>query len=434
MKKSGESQRMLKKIRHAPPFSWLFGVILLPRKVEDQANVIRERDATIKQLADRNDEWAREVRELRREDQPMHIVWPVAKKDLIAASRPQKKLDEAVASVASKNMKISWVIPPMGSVSGGHTTILRIVAGLESHGHVCRLYIYDPGKISSEQEIRDNLMHYPEVSAEIIYDFKQIEPCDALFATSWHTAYPVYNAAISAKKYYLIQDFEPLFDPAGSYSTLADNTYKFGLHGITLGGWMKQKLESEYGMTCDNFDLAVTGNEYTYSNREARKKIVFYPRPVTPRRGFELGVLALEVFHDQHPEYEIHLVGWDVSRYDIPFPYINHGTVSIAELNELYNDCAAGLVLSFTNMSLLPLEMMATGCVPVVNHAPCTTSVGYSEHLTYVRPTAQGIADGLSDAAKKSRDEKFVARMVESTKAFSWDALHESIDAIIRRT
>lgn len=425
--------KFLKKIRHIPPFSWPIDIIKTPRKLRDQANMIRERDQTIQQLADRNDEWAREVRALRHEGEAMHIIWPVTKEDLIKAGQPRKESHTATTIRTAESRIIVWVIPPMGPVSGGHTTILRIVAGLEARGHTCLLYIYDPSNISSAAEIQENLVHYPEVKAKIKYNFDTIESCDAIFATSWHTAYPVYNAHVAAKKYYLVQDFEPLFEPAGSYSTLADNTYKFGFHGITLGGWMKDKLESEYGMTCDNFDLAVTGSEYTHTNRQERHKIVFYARPVTPRRGFELGVLALEVFHEQHPEYEIHLVGWDVSRYDIPFPYINHGTVPIADLNVLYNTCAAGLVLSFTNMSLLPLEMMAGGCVPVVNRAPCTTSVGYSQHVTYVQPTALEIANGLYKAAQKSKDETFVTQMVKSTKAFSWDALHDSIDSIIRK-
>jgi hypothetical protein len=44
-----------------------------------------------------------------------------------------------------------------------------------------------------------------------------------------------------------VQDFEPYFEPVGSYSTFAENTYRFGFHGITLGEWLSKKLTNEYG-------------------------------------------------------------------------------------------------------------------------------------------------------------------------------------------
>lgn len=394
---------------------------------------MREYDEHIQRLVDRNDEWAREVRQLRREDEPMHIVWPVDKEDLIEGV-PGRNRGEPLGSVQRKeSLTVVWVIPPMESASGGHTTILRIVAGLEARGHMCKLYIYDPQNTSSQGQIIEHLKNYPRVVAEVIYNSTEIEPCDILFATSWHTAYPVYNSDASSHKYYLVQDYEPFFDPAGSYSALTENTYKFGLHGITLGAWMKEKLEAEYGMACDNFDLGVTGDEYRLENRNERKKILFYARPVTPRRGFELGVLALEVFHKKHPEYEIHFVGWDVERYDIPFKYVNHGIITIAELNNLYNQCAAGLVLSFTNMSLLPLEMMASGCIPVVNEAPCTTNVGYKKFISYAPPTAMELAAGLFEATKKANNRTYVEEMSQYTRVFNWDHLHDTLDKIIKR-
>jgi O-antigen biosynthesis protein len=419
-------------IRHTPPISWPFDASKNNRILREREHDILQRDRQIHQLVERNDEWAREVRQLRRQDEPLHIVWPVRKEDLIAASLGQKSLTHAPVSHKSESLNIVWVIPPMGSVSGGHTSILRVVAGLEAKGHTCSLYIYDPENTSSNEIIVENLKKYPQVRAKIIYNFTKIEACDVLFATSWHTAYPVYNSKATTNKYYFVQDFEPAFDPAGSYSALAENTYKFGLHGITLGLWMKEKLESEYGMLCDNFDLAVTNDEYSLRNRGERKKVVFYARPVTPRRGFELGVLALEVFHKKHPEYEIHLVGWDVARYDIPFEYVNHGIITIAQLDSLYNECAAGLVLSFTNMSLLPLEMMASGCIPVVNEAPCTTSVGYSKFISYAQPTAAELAQGLSDAIVKAKDKMYVEEMSQHTHSFNWDQLNDSIDRIIK--
>src|SRR5947208_1533993 len=131
-------------------------------------------------------------------------------------------------------------------------------------------------------------------------------------ATSWTTAYPVRNAKIEGGKFYFVQDFEPSFYPVGSESVLAENTYRFGLYGITAGGWLSKKLEHDYGMQCDHFEFGSDFGRYYYVNSGHRSKVFFYARPVTTRRGFELGVLALDRFHRAKPEYEINMAGWPV--------------------------------------------------------------------------------------------------------------------------
>lgn len=416
---------------------------LLPQKVSSvlfgNRELLKAQDITITQqreemekLQERNNEWEREVRALRHEDEKMYIVLPVSKQDLQKAIIPLKnKVRRAVAGSEPGVNTISWIIPPMGPVSGGHTTIFRTIQGLERNGFKCKVYVYDPQNTTSLEAIKQTLSTYPKINAEIVYNEKTIESCSALFATNWYTAYPAYNSNATTNKFYFIQDFEPLFDVAGSYSTLADNTYKFGFHGITLGSWMKNKLETEYDMQCNNFDLRVNKQEYSLANTSPRQKVVFYARPVTPRRGFELGVLALEIFHKKHPNVEIHMVGWDVSRYDIPFEYINHGIINTEELNQLYNECAAGLVLSFTNMSLLPLEMMAAGCIPVVNDAKHTRDVGYAKYIDYVLPTPSQLADGLYAATQKSDMDGYVREMSEYTKSFSWGDFDDRLAEIV---
>ena len=57
--------------------------------------------------------------------------------------------------------------------------------------------------------------------------------------------------------------------------------------------------------------------------------------------------------------------GWDVSTYEIPFKHQNLGIMKIEELSELYGKCDLCLVISNTNLSLLPLEVMASGSVAV---------------------------------------------------------------------
>ncbi len=388
---------------------------------------------TIKTLEVRNDEWAAEVRMLRRDDKRLEIVWPVLKKDLIAADFEKKKAEKKPLQAPRKPpFHISWVVPPMGKGTGGHVDIFRTINYLESKGHTCNVYFYDPLETSSFEELKQSLQSYPKIAATLFYNTKKIADCDALFATHWYTAYPVFNYQGRAKKYYYVQDFEPFFEPVGSYSTLAENTYKFGFRGLTLGSWLSEKLSKEYGMQCDHFELGTDSNIYSLQNRsKPRKKVLFYSRPVSPRRGFEIGVLALEIFHAAHPEYEINFLGWDMSRYDIPFPFVDKGILSPKDLNRLYNECAAGLVLSFTNMSLLPLEMLSSGCTPVMNDAKHTRMVGYSDKLKYATPTPQSLADALHEAVKNSQKKNHAKDNSSYTNNFKWEASNEKIEQIL---
>jgi hypothetical protein len=94
----------------------------------------------------------------------------------------------------------------MGPVSGGHADIFRTVSYLESKGHACNVYFYDPQHGSSLVTIQKNLEKYSPIKAKLFYNAKDMADCDAIFATSWHTAYPVLNYKGAAKKYYFVQD------------------------------------------------------------------------------------------------------------------------------------------------------------------------------------------------------------------------------------
>jgi glycosyltransferase involved in cell wall biosynthesis len=160
---------------------------------------------------------------------------------------------------------------------------------------------------------------------------------------------------------------------------------------------------------------ALTSSDYKLTNKSERKKILYYARPVTPRRGFELGSLALQIFNKMHPEYEIHCLGWDLSRYDLPFPFVNRGILNAEELNNLYNECATGLVLSFTNMSLLPLEMMAAGCIPVLNEAEHTKMVPFSGQMEYAEPNPAALADALHNIVSDKNIQKRAVKVLLNT-------------------
>jgi len=323
--------------------------------------------------------------------------------------------------------RVAWVISPPSRTSGGHQNAFRFMEYLERAGHSLELYFYQAERMPkvSVPAIASMLAAtsaYPRLKAGLnVYDpTVGIAPgFDAVFAVDWPTAYAVHRYTGPAKRFYFVQDFEPWFYPASSEYILAESTYRFGFHGFSAGRWLAGKLQSEYGMRCDAYDYAVDVSRYHRSETGRRSEVLFYARPPTPRRGFELGVLALAELHRMRPEVTIHTVGWDLSGYELPFPFVNHAAVDIAQLNGIYNRCAAGLVISLTDMSLLPIELMAAGVVPVVNDGENTRGVLDSPYIRYAplspRAMARELVAALDAPDQAERSEAMAASV--STEA-----------------
>ena len=335
-------------------------------------------------------------------------------------------------------LTINWLMPPPGKGSGGHMTIYRFIQYLEEAGHTCRIYFHNPGAGSSIEAVQAVMgTAFPKVAApqKWLLTDEDMEPADAIFATSWQTAYTVYASKVRAKKFYFVQDFEPYFYPVGGMYILAENTYKLGLRGITAGGWLKKRLHEEYGMVTSAFEFGSDSGKYTLTNTGSRKEIVFYARPTTARRAFELGVLTLDLFHRMHPEYIINFIGWDVSDYNIPFPHKNLGILDPNELSELYNRCAASLVMSLTNMSLLPLELLGSGCIPVINDGENNRLVSGNPYIEYSKGNDPlTMAKTLSNIVSMKNLESYAKKASGSVKSNNWDDSGEKFVKLVVRS
>lgn len=343
-------------------------------------------------------------------------------------------------SVEEGPIDIAWIMSPPGLESGGHQNLFRFIDFAEKAGHRCTIYLYathdHPVSIPDIRAMLRSASAYPEVSADIsMYDAKRgVHPeAEAIFATGWETAYPAYLDKSTARRFYFVQDYEASFYPLGTQSLLAENTYKFGFHGITAGGWLSHKLATEYGMSTDHFEFAVDKTHYSVTNFGPRHEVFFYARPVTPRRAFEFGLMALTEFARLKPDVRINLAGWDVSNWEIPFPYVNLSSLDISDLNVVYNRCAAGLVLSLSNMSLLPLELLSSGVTPVVNDGPNNRMVSDNPYIEYVAPSPIAIARKLADVIDHPNAVERSVAMSESVLAVNWqDSGRQFLDAFER--
>lgn len=296
--------------------------------------------------------------------------------------------------------RINWVIPNYYGSSGGHRTIFRLTQALERAGYEVHFYIFGETHYVSSPEATEAIRsNYFPLTARAHIGVEGMEPAAFCLASSWETAYAVRDFGACRRKIYFVQDYEPAFFPAGAERFLAEETYRFGFECICAGRWLAQKMR-EYGNRALSFDLAYDPTVYTPAPEPpAKRRVVFYARHNTARRGTALGLLALALLKEKHPQVEVVLFGSPDVPYTLPFDYTLAGILGERELADLYRGAAVGLSVSLTNYSLIPQEMLACG-LPVVEINLPPLRAAYpadTAGLRLAEPTPQAIAHALSE-------------------------------------
>jgi glycosyltransferase involved in cell wall biosynthesis len=361
---------------------------------------------------------------------PKDVALPVDRRDVLAADLSHPPLARVPELRSGEPIVINWVTIPAGPKSGGHTTLFRMIRYLEAHGYSNRVYFYNVYGADHD--------YYAAIVREF-YGFHGpvrrldhgMEDAHAVVASAWATAYPVFNSPSAGKRFYFVQDYEPWFHPVGAVSLLAENTYRMGFHAITAGRWLATKLNAEFGMAADSFEFGCDTSAYHRLPESRRSGLVFYARPEAARRGFELGLMAMENFAARHPEIDLHFYGDTMGT--LPFRFLNHGRVSPSELNRIYNRCYAGLSLSLTNVSLVPHEMLAAGCIPIVNEAVQNRIVLDNPFVRYAPPYPQALASALESVIADPDFDALSQAAASSVRGVTWDDAGATVDGIFRR-
>ena len=364
---------------------------------------------------------------------PMTPPLEVRPADALAADLTVPRVWTPLPLDSDRRLVVNWVTTPPAEGSGGHTTMFRLIKHLEQEGHLCRIYLYDVhggDAIYYDSRIRE---YFPWFTGEVNDIGDGMADAHAVVATSWPTAYPVYNDPCRGTRFYLVQDFEPWFYPVGGRSVLAENTYRMGFHGITAGRYLAAKLRAEYGMRADGFPFGCDTEQYRLlKSSGVRDGIVFYAKPHAPRRAFELGLMALHLFAEHHPDLKIHFYGDRIGRLPfLSFPFIDHGVIEPQKLNCIYNGCFAGLSLSMTNVSLVPHEMLAAGCIPVVNEAEQNRVVLENPFVRYALPTPQALAGALAEVVATKNFATLANSASASVSSASWEAAGRAVEQCI---
>jgi glycosyltransferase involved in cell wall biosynthesis len=371
----------------------------------------------------------------------------------VAARRPDELFEEihrferegaaplidAGPGVADRDrLHVAMVIPPFGIGSGGHNSIFQLCLGLERMGHTVSIWLHDPvGQQDAEWPavVRDQIRsHFAPVSGPVYRGFDHWFGADVVVATGWQTVYPVMTLPSCRARCYLVHDHENEFYATSAESLWAEQTYRLGLFNICSSPWLASIVRERYGGRTSTFDFGVDHDVYRPLDVPRRHDtVLFYARHVSPRRAVPLGLLALAELRRRRPDARIVFFGFDETP-QTSFPFEHVGVASHRELAALYNEATVGLVLSLTNYSLVPQEMLACGL-------PCVDLAGFSAEAVFGDAGAVELApprvDALAGAIERLlHDEVLWQRRSEAGRAFvadrTWERAAEQVERGLR--
>jgi O-antigen biosynthesis protein len=331
--------------------------------------------------------------------------------DDLAANRAQL---EAARLLKTPIRSINWYLPNFHyAFYGGVFTILRFAAGLlESYGVQSNLIIYDTPSVSAAEMKKRVTDAFPGLAGVPLIVLKgasdAVPDSDASVATFWTSAFVLLRERKARRKFYFVQDYEPLFYPAGSLHGLAEATYRFGFPGIVNTTGLCEVYRRESGALAVAFTPSIDKTIFHPPVQERPRtpfRIFFYGRPETDRNAFEIGLSALRKVKQRNGEgVQIVVAGSKFPRgLTAQAPGIEfRGLLPYRETGELYRSCHAGLALMLTrHPSYLPFELMGCGAVPVVNvNAANRWLLRHGENACMVEPSPSCLAAAFESLIK----------------------------------
>lgn len=263
-----------------------------------------------------------------------------------------------------KKGTIAWIVPWFSKGSGGHRTIFTNLNHLVENGYKCDMYVQSLQNEYPNQIYNRLVEDYGEFKGDVFSGYQLAQKYDMVIATGWDTAETVAKSDAD-KKLYFIQDFEPWFFPMSSEYMMAEQSYSYGLQGVTIGKWLSSKIGSNYPTPTTYFNFCADLTKY-HKLRDVKKEkaVCLIFQPGKPRRCDKIAMKALQIVQTIDPGIKIYLYG--SSKRKISGLKVTHlGTITEKECNKLYNKCSVGLCMSASNPSRIPFEMMAAG-LPVV--------------------------------------------------------------------
>jgi O-antigen biosynthesis protein len=357
----------------------------------------------------------------------------------------------ATESFGCRPTRIGWILPHFTMpFYGGLMTILRCADYLRQKNVVPVIIGLDTKKADS---LRSSIaLAFPALAADAeIHAIRSdedinalgIAPLDGAVCTLWTTAFILQKMANVHQKFYFVQDYEPLFYPAGTTSSLVEATYRFGFHGICNTEPLKHLYEV-FGSTADFFNPAVDTDIFHARGRVEKSDndpvtVFSYARPGHPRNCFELlGPALAEVKRRFGQTVQIFTAGadWRPSDHGLAGAVEHLGLMPYAVTADLYRACDIGLVAMATcHPSYLPFELMATGAVVCTNFNRHTSwLLQHQKNCCLFELAKTPIADALSSLiSNPGLRRELSARGLETIQQGygNWDTSCAQVHAIM---
>jgi O-antigen biosynthesis protein len=306
---------------------------------------------------------------------------------------------------------INWFVPALDNpFYGGINTALRLADYLaRTYGVRNQFAVWGTG---NEMFFRSGFSAaFPTLAdAPIAFhaltsrSVEHLPPADVSIATLWETAYAVARFPHTRRKFYLVQDFEPMFNPAGTIYALTEESYRLGLYGLCNTQRLLDIYEENYGGRGIAFTPAVDRSLFHPRGRrewsDSPTTIFVYARPGHWRNCWELASVALKDLKRRLGDRIRIVTAGSWARPDDLGSGIKHlGLLDYRETANLYRHCDIGIALTVSeHPSYLPLELMACGVAVVAFDNPAGSWLLHDQKNCLL---ARRTADGLSSVIER---------------------------------
>lgn len=290
---------------------------------------------------------------------------------------------------------LAWLIPSFDSHNyGGIRTILIFANHLAAQSNIKSTFYVCGSAISAKTvlEIKQTFVGLQNSEFKTYSTGQKIDLSGFQIgiATLWTTAYDLSAAKGNLNRFYLVQDFEPDFYPAGTLKLLAHNSYRLGLSLVCNTHGLSQVLKM-HGIESKSFEPGLDFHIFNPQGRSTtnrkRVKVFFYMRPGHARNCFEMNLFIIKKLQEEFREkIEIVCAGSDFfpKDYGLDVAVTSIGMMPYYKNGEMYRDIDIGVsLMASSHPSYPPLEMMASGVAVVTNFNSNTKWIFQGEHCLF---------------------------------------------------
>lgn len=315
----------------------------------------------------------------------------------------------APAIIRSTGSRLALYLSEDGLAPDRLDSVLRTTRGLVDAGFQAE--IYWQGGDDSIARLDASLGDMP---ASVITSWSSHRNAGLALATDAISASYVNSNVMAQSRGYLVQDHDGVAH-SGNELVLAENSYTYGLSHFTLGNWLTHMINNRYLSSAFPAGQGVDTAVYRVQSDAKRELAVcMHCPPGTPSRLGQLALDALALLKKRRPEVRIILFGAETAP-QLDLDHENFGVLREPKLvNELFNQCAAGLELGLSNPSRMTFEMAAAGCTPVglyrynnvMDMDDCFSVLAFQ--------SAHSIARAMSEAIERYEDDQSHAASIAS--------------------